>query len=142
MEHTGGTTMNRLLMIFLILIIGALNGCGSKDKNSAASKNEMLTVTRNPLITHLLYAGTVQPLKVVVVTTPVEGVVEDMLFHYGDMVKAQQPLFVITSSKFQSDYKNTLMQYVKSKTDFTNNESQFKEAEFLHKNQLISDDDY
>ncbi len=135
--------MNRLLIIFLTLLIGTLNGCSSKDKNSAASKkNEMITVTRNPLLTHLLYAGTVQPLKVVVVTTPVEGVVEDMLFHYGDMVKAQQPLFIITSSKFQSDYKNTLMQYVKSKTDFTNNESQFKEAEFLHKNQLISDDDY
>lgn len=126
-----------------MLLIGTLSGCGSKDKNSDASeKNNLLTVARNPLVTHLLYAGTVQPLKVVVITTPVEGVVEDMLFHYGDMVKPQQPLFIIKSSKFQSDYKNALMQYVKSKTDFTNNESQFKEAEFLHKNQLISDDDY
>ncbi len=64
------------------------------------------------------------------------------MFHYGDAVKAQQPLFVIKSSKFQADYKAALVQYVKTKTDSSAQESLFKEEEFLHKNQLVSDDDY
>lgn len=131
--------INRLFIIFLLLLI---SGCGHNDKNSATGVSEIITVTLKPLVTNLLYAGTVLPLKAVVVTTPAEGVVEDMAFHYGDAVKAQQPLFVVKSSKFQADYKTALMQYVKAKTDSTNNESLFREAEFLHKNQLISDDDF
>jgi len=131
--------INRLFIIFLLLLISS---CGHNDKNSATGESEIVTVTLKPLITNLLYAGTVLPLKAVVVTTPAEGVVEDMAFHYGDAVKAQQALFVIQSSKFQADYKAALVQYVKTKTDSINSESLFKEAEFLHKNQLISDDDY
>jgi HlyD family secretion protein len=123
-------------------MMSVMSGCGNKEKNSASNKEEIITVTQKPLTTHLFYAGTVQPFKSIVVTTPAEGVVEDVAFHYGDVVKAQQPLFIIASDKFQTDYKNALMQYVKAKTDFTNNESLFKEAEFLHKNELISDDDY
>ncbi len=134
--------INRLCIIFLIVIMGIISSCGSKEKNSVAGKDQIITVTLKPLVTNLLYAGSVQPLKAIVVTTPSDGVVEDMAFHYGDVVKAQQPLFVIASGKFQADYKNALMQYIKAKTDFTNNESTFREAEFLHKNQLISDDDY
>jgi len=134
--------INRLFIVFLMLVLTIIGGCGSKEKNSVPGKDEVMTVTLQPLTTNLLYAGTVQPLKAIVVTTPAEGVVEDMAFHYGDVVKAQQPLFIITSGKFQTDYKNALMQYVKAKTDFINNESLFKEGEFLHKNQLISDDDY
>ena len=134
--------VNRVLIVFLMLLAGMMSGCENKDKDSVSGKNEIITVTQKPLATNLFYAGTVQPLKAVVVTTPAEGVIDDMTFHYGDVVKAQQPLFVIASDKFQADYKNALMLYVKAKTDFTNNESLFKEAEFLHKNELISDDDY
>jgi multidrug efflux pump subunit AcrA (membrane-fusion protein) len=119
-----------------------ISGCVDKEKNSKFGKDQIITVTREPLTAHLLYAGIVQPLKAMVVTTPAEGVVEDITFHYGDVVKAQQPLFMIVSDKFQTEYKNALMQYIKAKTDFINTESQFKESEFLHKNQLISDDDY
>ncbi len=113
------------------------------DKDQDANKDqEVITVASHPLLTHLFYAGSVQPLTSIVLTTPAEGIVEDMMFHYGDVVKAQQPLFVISSSKFQTDYKNALMQYIKAKTDYTNNESSFKSNEFLYKNQLISLDAY
>lgn len=134
--------INRLFITFLLLIVFATSGCSHKENTSTTGESDIVTVSLKPLITNLLYAGTVQPLKAIVVTTPADGVVEDMSFHYGDVVKAQQPLFAIQSSKFQADYKNALMQYVKAKTDATNNESLLREAEFLHKNQLISDDDY
>jgi multidrug efflux pump subunit AcrA (membrane-fusion protein) len=120
-------------------------GCSHQDDDKDQDDNkdqEVITVASHPLLTHLFYAGSVQPLKSIVLASPAEGIVEDMTFHYGDVVKAQQPLFVISSSKFQTDYKNALMQYIKAKTDYANNESSFKENEFLYKNQLISLDAY
>jgi multidrug efflux pump subunit AcrA (membrane-fusion protein) len=77
-----------------------------------------------------------------VITTPAEGVIADMAFHYGDTITKDQLLFNISSDKFQSDYKNALMAYIKAKTDFTNNQTLLREGDFLHKNQLISDDDF
>ena len=128
--------INRFFSIVVIIFICS---CSHEDENKNSNKkDEIITVTSHPLLTHLFYAGTIQPLKSVVVTTPTEGIIEDMTFHYGDVVKARQPLFIISSSKFQTDYKNALMQYIKAKTDYTNNESSLKENEFLYKNQLIS----
>lgn len=141
MEYTGGIMINRLVILLFCLMTATLCSC-SHQEDSTSNESELVTVSLKPLVTNLLYAGTVQPLKAIVVTSPADGVVQDMSFHYGDVVKAQQPLFAIQSTKFQADYKAALMQYVKAKTDATNNESLFREAEFLHKNQLISDDDF
>ncbi len=101
---------------------------------------DVITVTSQPTATHLFYAGTIQSLKSIVVTSPAEGVINDMTFHYGDEVKKDQLLFVILSLKFQTDYKAALLQYVKAKTDFNNAHSQLVANTFLHNNQLISDD--
>jgi HlyD family secretion protein len=101
-----------------------------------------MTLELKPIQMRYYYAGVIQPLKTVVVTSPAEGVIADMAFHYGDQVSAKQALFSINSDKFQTEYKNALMQYIKAKTEFNNNRSQLTEAEFLHKNELISDDDF
>lgn len=129
----------KLLSIIFVLLM--LNACGSND-NSSTGKDRVLTVESNVLSTSLFFSGTIQPLKTNVVTSPAEGVIDDMAFHYGDDVKPNQLLFVISSEKFKTDYKNALMQYIKAKNEFTNARSQLTESTFLHKNQLISDDDF
>ncbi len=53
------------------------------------------------------------------ITSPCDGVIESLAFHYGDAVKQNQLLFVLSSEKFQTDYKAALTQYLKAKTDFT-----------------------
>ncbi|EKD55118.1 MAG: macrolide-specific efflux protein [uncultured bacterium] len=111
-------------------------------KKKIEKNNHVITVASHPFSRTLYYSGVVQPLKTVVVTAFSDGVIENMAFHYGDVVKEGQLLFSISSEKFQTDYKVALMQYIKAKTDFVNNKSQMQESEFLHKNQLISDDDY
>jgi multidrug efflux pump subunit AcrA (membrane-fusion protein) len=125
---------------FVIAILFFLAGCN--DKVNTHTKHEVMTVTSQPISTSLFYSGIIQPLKTIVVTSPSDGVIDGMLFHYGDTVTSRQLLFTITSGKFQSDYKTALMAYIKAKTEFSNSENQLKEGEFLHKNQLISDDDY
>lgn len=127
--------------MILALLVMSLFACGN-HKNKNAVKNEVMTVTEKPLANSFYYTGVIQPIKTVVVTSPAEGVIEHMAFHYGDVVKDKQPLFTVYSDKFQTDYKTALMQYIKAKTEFNTGRSQLTEAEFLHKNELISDDDF
>ena len=125
----------------LIVLSLFLTGCGD-NRTQKLSHNETMAVTAKPLTTHFYYSGVIQPLKAVVLTSPADGVIEEMPFHYGDKVAANQPLFTIFSDKFQSEYKTALMQYIKAKTEFNQSQGQLKEAEFLHKNELISEDDF
>jgi HlyD family secretion protein len=127
------------IFLFLMMVL-VLNSCGGDKSNK--STNQIITVTPQALSTALFFSGAIQPLKTRVITSPAEGVVEDMSFHYGDEVKPGQLLFVISSEKFNNDYKNALMQYIKAKNEFNNARSQLAESRFLHKNQLISDDDF
>ncbi len=101
-----------------------------------------MTVTAKAFSNTLFYSGTIQPLKTVVIPSPVDGVVIEMPFQYGESVKAGQLLFMISSTKFLADYKAALMQYIKAKSEFNNNQTLLSEAKFLHKNELISDDDF
>lgn len=129
-------------VIFLLGVAVMLAACNGDDKNKKTVQNEIITVAPNALASSYYYTGMIQPIKAVVVTSPAEGVIEEMSFHYGDTVHAKQPLFTIYSDKFQSEYKTALMQYIKAKTEFNNSQGQLSEAEFLHKNELISDDDF
>src|SRR5580700_10602584 len=133
--------MKLLRWVMLLGILFCVSAC-SHDTSSEKTHKNIIKAELKPIQTRYYYTGLIQPLKTVVVTSPAEGVIEDMAFHYGDKVNAKQPLFTINSDKFQTDYKNALMQYIKAKTEFNNSRSQLTEAEFLHKNELISDDDF
>lgn len=128
------------LIVMIVIIIFSLAACG--EKNKVAPKTQVITVSSQPVSTSLFFTGIIQPLKTIVVTSPSDGVIDGVSFHYGDAVNVNQLLFTITSGKFQSDYKSALVTYIKAKTDYSNAESQMKESEFLHNNQLISNDDY
>src|SRR3990167_786955 len=126
------------LLLALLSCIGFLSGCSSQEN----TKTHIMTVEAHAPTSSLFFSGIIQPIKTVVVTSPAEGTIIDTQFHYGDPVKPSQPLFTIASSKFQADYKSALMQYVKAKNEFNTSQSQLQEATFLHKNELISDDEF
>ena len=131
----------QILVIFLIALV-TLVGCQDAKDHVKNSQANTLTVTKQKLETSVFYSGVIQPLKTIVITSPVDGIVEDMHFFYGQTVEKNQPLFVLNSEKFKTEYKTALMQYIKSKMEFNNSQSQLTEAKFLHKNALISEDDY
>jgi HlyD family secretion protein len=116
-----------------------LMSCSDKEKINGS---HIAAVTSNEFSHTLYFAGTIQPIKTTVVTSPVDGVIVDMPFQYGEAVKTDALLFQISSAKFLTDYKTALMQYIKAKSDYTTNKTFLSEATFLHKNQLISDDDF
>ncbi len=127
-------------VIFVLVLL--LYKCMHRHAGKTPEGSSVVTVAAKSQGSTLFFSGIVQPLKTIVVTTPAEGVISDMTFHFGDEVKPGQLLFSISSDKFQTDYKSALMQYIKAKTDYVNGQSLMREGQFLHKNQLISDDDY
>jgi HlyD family secretion protein len=127
----------RVIMVFILLF--TLDAC-SGDK--AKIKAHTLTIQSHPHITHLFYTGIIQPLKASVIESPADGVVVEMPFQYGEAVNKGDLLFVISSTKFLTDYKTALMQYVKAKSEFNTSQSQLSESRFLYQHKLISDDEY
>jgi len=123
------------LCTFFFMILISCN----KERSLA---NKTITVSENNSDQSLFYAGSIQPLNTHVIPAPAEGVVVEMPFQYGDKIEKNQLLFLVSSTKFLSDYKAALMQYVKTKNDFTNSQTQLSEAKFLHQHELISEDDF
>jgi HlyD family secretion protein len=126
-------------LITLIISILALQAC---SRQANISGGHTVPVKKSMSHNTLFYAGTIQPLKTLVVTSPADATVVEMPVQYGEEVKPGQLLFMLSSSKFVTDYKAALTAYVKAKSQFNSGQTQLKEAEFLHKNELISDDDY
>ncbi len=129
----------RLAMFLTGLFL--LTSCSQEQKGSA-QKNNIININPNSFSNSLFYSGIIQPLRTVVITSPTDGTIVDMPFQYGEEVKNNQLLFMVSSAKFVTEYKTALMQYIKAKSDFNSAQSQLTESEFLHKNQLISDDDF
>ncbi|OGT41660.1 MAG: hypothetical protein A3F42_08630 [Gammaproteobacteria bacterium RIFCSPHIGHO2_12_FULL_37_34] len=125
--------------LFLLTIFLFQQACSSED----IKKNQTIIPTESKIVHHtLFYSGIIQPLKTIVIPSPADGVVLDMPFQYGEVVQSGRLLFTLSSTKFLTDYKAALTQYVKAKNEFNTSKSQLSEAEFLHKHLLISDDDF
>lgn len=126
-------------VMIMVLALLLLQSCSRHEK---LPHSHLQTIAPRAYSSTLFYSGTIQPIRSVVIPSPADGVVVDMPVQYGDTVKPGQLLFTLSSSKFVSDYKTALMAYVKAKNDFNNNQTLLDEAKFLHKNELISDDDF
>jgi multidrug efflux pump subunit AcrA (membrane-fusion protein) len=129
--------INKKLFFLLCLIV--LSSCKEQPKSS---QSKIISITKDQTRTTLFYTGTIRPLKTIVVPSPADGVIIDMPHQYGEQIKKDELLFVMSSTKFLTDYKTALMQYIKTKSDLNNSSSQLTEAKFLHKNQLISNDEF
>jgi HlyD family secretion protein len=131
----------RLLRQFTIITTAVilLQGCSREPKMPNA---HLETITSTSLSSTLYYSGTIQPLRSLIVPSPVDGVVVEMPLQYGEAVEPGKLVFMLSSAKFLTDYKSALMQYIKAKSDFNTSKVQLSEGEFLHKNLLISDDDF
>lgn len=127
------------LVIILFIIVLIVRHCSSAYIKTSP---QLVTVKAESITNPLYYSGQIQSGKNQVIPSPVDGVVVDTLFQYGQVVKQGQLLFLISSTKFLSDYKTALMQYVKAKNEFDHYKGQLSEGKFLHQHQLISDDDY
>lgn len=123
-----------ITIIFISLILSACS-----DKNNSP---QTITVALQSNTTTLNYSGTIQPIHVYTVDSPVDGTISQQFFDYGENVKAGQTLFQISSPQLLQDYQNALSDYLKTKKDYLNNQAQMQGNEQLKKLGLISANEY
>lgn len=126
----------KIIFILLPLMLAA---CSREPK---IKNGHLETISPHASSSTLFYSGSIQPLRSLVLTSPVDGTVVEMPIQYGEAVEPGNLVFMLSSAKFLTDYKSALMAYIKAKSDFNTSKVQLSEGEFLHKNLLISDDDY
>lgn len=131
---------NPKIAFVLIAVTVVLTRCHHSTAETSLHAR-VVTVESRPVVNSLFYSGMIQPLQAVAVLSPTDGVIEEMSFHYGDTVTAGELLFTVNSEKFQTEYKNALVQYVKARSDLSAGKNQLAQGVFLHTNKLISDDE-
>lgn len=129
--------VSRILIVVCSVL--CLQACSRGDSKA---DSHLFTVQKQALSSTLYYSGIIQPLHTMVIPSPADGIVVEMPHQYGEPVKMGELLFRLSSAKFLTDYKSALTAYIKAKSDFNNGQTQLSEAQFLHKNQLISDDEF
>jgi len=126
-----------------IALIGALlmYVC-SRSCSSLTNAPHCIEIKKSVTTATLLYAGIIEPVDVHTITSPVEGTIQRMAFQYGETIKAGQLLFTLTAQKMHTAYKESLLMFLKAKSDFTLAKTAFDESQFLHQQGLISDDEF
>lgn len=128
---------HRILSAILMAGLLTLAGCSDKSAKSSAT-TRIITATPSQSETRLFYAGAINPLHVDNVVSPVDGVVQNLEFVYGDGVQENQFLMTIISSKSQDDYHSALTNYIKARDTYENNKTEFAGTTALYKAKVVS----
>lgn len=132
----------KIVTIILCSIL-ALSSCKQQKKNEGPkAKETVITVTEKSTTDILYYEGLMMPMVVDPVSSPIEGVVEEMFFEYGGAIEQNQVLCLIKPTDQKSDFGSALTEYLKAKQDFGSNEEKLESSSELYKRGLISRDDF
>lgn len=132
---------NKKIAVFLLISFNLLflNAC---QENTTQTKVETFTVVAKTNVTKLYFNGKIKPLRVVTITSPVEGTVEKLFFRYGADVTKDQLLMTIISNSFQKNYQDAVTGYLTADQKNTNAKMTMDSSQFLFDKGLISRDDY
>ncbi len=127
--------------LLILMGLSLLVACGGSkaNKKSESKTYEVHTETVHKV---LYFTGTVQPLKEHSLTSPMDAVVEEMPFHYGQHVKKGQTVFTLNSTELQKQYNDTLTEYLKAKDNFIVMQAKFTGTEDLWQAGLIAKNNY
>lgn len=113
-----------------------------KQKKGNADGYKVLTISPLPTSKTLYFSGSILPVKTIPIVAPADGLITQLNFIYGQIVKEGQLLFVIKSIKQQSDYQDALTKYLTAKQTFTLSNKQLIGDESLYKQGLIPRNTY
>lgn len=129
---------HKILKAVLASTIGLLLlGCHHQQDSSA-----ILTVEATPITKTLFFSGQLQPNAQVNITSPVDGIIQQQNFTYGQPISKGQLLYTIQASKEQSDFENAFTAYLKAKESLNNSTGNLQSTQELYKEGLVSRDEY
>ncbi len=125
------------------LIISFSLSCAACNNNQTQTTAANVITVNKQADTNTLYLNSaIEPIKIINVIAPFDGVITQQAFDYGELLKKNKLLFIINSSQFNDTYQEALANYLKAKKDYSNNLSKMHGTEELKRLGIISDDDY
>lgn len=138
-------TIKKLILSILVFFVSChLVACHSEKekKPTGVAAPQIVTAQMRSVPTQLYYSGTISPIQLSNIVSPVDGVIKEKMVKFGDKIHKGQLLLVISSAKLQDDYRNALTDFLKAKEDFVNSQRNFRGTQELLKAQIISSQDY
>jgi PAS domain S-box-containing protein len=92
-------------------------GQGTKAVSASTSTSKgpsIHAVAPQSISSSLQMTGSLEPINVVNVTSPFNGKVQDVLFHYGEVVKAGQVLFKMDTTEIENKLSETTTAFIKA----------------------------
>ncbi len=130
--------MKSIIIIIALSAASALTACHEKTITAW----DTIQVTKGKISNTVTATGTVEPMSEVEVGTQVSGIVEHLYADYNSVVKKGQLIAELDKSNLLIEYRSKQSSVASAQSDFNYQEKNFKRVEELHKNGLISDEDY
>jgi HlyD family secretion protein len=130
-----------LVIIFFIVLSIFFVGRHNKKLPQNLTRKTMI-VKLEPFSARLFFTANVQPFKVSLVTSPVDGTVVTRNFEYGGSITKDQLLFTIHSPQLQNDYTQALMSFLRAKQSYLRSNSTFSGTKELWAHGLVSEEEY
>ena len=131
--------LKQITIYFIILSLLLITACSKHSKNSAA---DTLTVMSENQQTPLYFTGSVKPIHVVTIVSPVDGTVATRKFQYGSEVKSGQLLLTLSSNALTKDYQTTLTSFLTAKQKYADSQNTMAGTKYLYHAGLIAKNDY
>lgn len=127
--------------LFYALLLPLFVACGH---HSSGAKDKLKTFAIHPATFHevLHFAGTVQPRQENTLTSPVDGVLEQIHYQFGQHVKKGDIVFTLSSVALQKQYNDTLTEYLKAKDNYAIAKTKFTGTNDLWEAGLIAKNNY
>ncbi len=137
--------MQRLLTLLLIISLAAsLSACDNdKAKNTKqAVQPQIITAQMKPSTSTLYFSGTISPLRITPVVSPIKGTVEKMYFNYGQKIVVGDKLAQVQSSDLQKNFRTALTDFLKAKDDLDTKKTNYNGQRQLWNLGFIAKKDY
>lgn len=136
--------MKNTIHIIILVISLALIGCSQDSSKQAAEEPQEKTyvVEAKPSSTSLYFSGTIEPIRISNVSSPVEGVIREKFFEYGQLINEKQKMFGLNSDSLEKEFLTSISEYLKSVDNYADKERKYQGSEELWKLGFISDNEY
>lgn len=131
-----------LAFIVVILIFWLLYAYYTREQPTLKRHQKIVQVEYKQLSIPIYCNGIIEPIHIFNIVSPVEGIINNMFFKYGEHINVDQKLFSISAEKLEKEYVDSISNYLRAMDDYSEKLRKFKGTEELWKLQFVSDNDY
>lgn len=131
-------TMDKIKLIIILIVFSAIAACGGPKTKKPETEQQTMTITEQKQTSTLYFDGVISPIQTKVVTSPIEGSVEEMYFNYGQLIKRGQLLLKLKSSALGKNYQQAVSGYLTAKEKYSTSKSSLVGAKELYQAGITS----